>query len=526
MKKRIVIASISIAIISIAAIFLFQTYATDPIAPNDSYAITLTGDTTVSMPANSGKTIIYQIKNTNNGTVKYGVGYTSTTGNSVVYIWADSTDPATGTIEKNNYKYIKLRIENRTATPDTVELSTILGYENGGDLVLPSGIIQTTQTYTPPPKAAEYITDLYLNNKDASTVTNNGIQYQYASSKGLMNDRLGGTTESLDGGDIRYYGANPNNYVWLGDTYTSSYTFTDVNGTSVTRAAGDKKLWRIIGVFNGKLKLVQLDPISTTNLSWDTSASGVNNGSGINEWAQADIMKLLNPTFDNNQDLNSSGTTITVNNSLYWNKGTGTVYSGQNNATTPNVSFANTGLSPREKSMIEEETWYLGGYDGTASYVNVQYAAERQSTTLGKKCSLSNDCNDDIVRTAIWNGKVGLIYPSDYGYATDFTKCNQKLYDYYKNTNSSACSKKNWIKIINSTSNFSTYYQWTISPRAYSYSAYRIFAITYDGALAYSDAYGYGINYVNPVIYLKSSVLIDTDNKDGSIEHPYELLLG
>ena len=65
----------------------------------------------------------------------------------------------------------------------------------------------------------QYISNLYTN-ANKTTVTNNGITYNYATSVSLMNDRLGGTTTSLDGGNIRYYGANPNNYIDIGDVYT------------------------------------------------------------------------------------------------------------------------------------------------------------------------------------------------------------------------------------------------------------------------------------------------------------------
>ena len=41
-------------------------------------------------------------------------------------------------------------------------------------------------------------------------------------------------------------------------------------------------------------------------------------------------MKLLNPGYETNQDLNNSNETITVNNSLYWNKSSGTCYTGTN----------------------------------------------------------------------------------------------------------------------------------------------------------------------------------------------------
>ena len=38
------------------------------------------------------------------------------------------------------------------------------------------------------------------------------IEYNYATSVGLMKDRLGGI-KPLDEGNIRYYGANPDNYI-------------------------------------------------------------------------------------------------------------------------------------------------------------------------------------------------------------------------------------------------------------------------------------------------------------------------
>lgn len=140
MKKKIVFISIIISVIVIASIYLYQTYATDPVLSNDSYAITLSGDTTVSVPSFSYKDVIYQIKNTTDGTINYGVGYTSTTGESNVYVWSDSTDSSSGTMQKNDYKYVKLRIDNSSNVSDIVTLSTILGYENGGDLIAPNNV--------------------------------------------------------------------------------------------------------------------------------------------------------------------------------------------------------------------------------------------------------------------------------------------------------------------------------------------------------------------------------------------------
>ena len=364
--------------------------------------------------------------------------------------------------------------------------------------------------------ASNFITALY-NNSQKESVINNNITYRYSTSVNLMNDRLGGTTESLDGGNIRYYGANPNNYVWLGDTYSSVY---------LSKTAGDKKLWRVIGVFDGRIKLISNDPIITTAdyLSWDTSSkytNSVNSGGGINQWGEstysdtgnvyegADLMRLLNPGYESNQDLDKNGNTVTVNNSLYWNKGTGTVYTGSNNTTTSNVSFENIGLSSDEKNMIDSVTWYLGGIDSPSLYSDACYLAERQSTTLGKICSSSIVlCDDKVVRTATWNGMVGLIYPSDYGYSADFTLCNQTLYDY----GNSSCSSNNWLYSSSSR-------KWTITPYAGSQTAQNIYVVNSGTVGLSTTSGGQPYYYAFPVIYLKPNVLISSGS--GTISSPY-----
>ena len=365
--------------------------------------------------------------------------------------------------------------------------------------------------------AAQYVTDLYTS-AEKTTATVNSITYNLAPNVNLMNDRHASMSTDINGGDIHFYGANPNNYVWLGDTYTSTYTFTS-NGSHITRNVGEKKLWRIIGVFDGRLKLISNDPISgNTLLSWDTSennTTGGNSGYGINQWGQstysdtgetytgADLMKLLNPGYEEES----------INNSLYWTKGTGTVYTGGSNTTASNISFANTGLSSAEQNMIDTVTWYLGAYNGNASYVNAQYLVERQSTTLGKICSSGDYCNDKVVRTSTWTGKVGLMYPSDYGYATDLTTCSQTLNSYNSSANSYACRAKDWL--FDSSRS-----QWTLSPHARSSAANRVFAVYSAGTLYYGDNAGAG-RVVRPSIYLKSGVMI-TDGS-GTEQEPYVL---
>ena len=526
--KKLVILSFVMIIVALALVGLYGAYATGGLQVTHTF--TLTGDTSIEVPANSDKLVYYRIKNTNPGTVNYAVGYSSQSNDIAVKVYQNSPDPASGSVSQNTSKNVKLRLYNNSNAAVEISLTTVLGFENGGNLIVPSGVTLVTETCIFE-KGAQYITNMYTNAE--KTTANNGasgseITYNLATSVNLMNDRLGSSSTGIDAGNIRYYGANPNNYVWLGDTYTADYTIPgnvtldeyadqeacieDGNSEAyctedIVRHAGDKKLWRVIGVFDGRVKLVTADPISTQGLSWDTSATaaGGNGGYGINEWGPsgsyegADLMRLLNPGYENE----------TVNNSLYWNKSAGTVYTGSNNVTTADVSFANTGLSASEKNLIDTATWYTGAND-EYSYVDGHYTAERGNT--GKICTQNNsDCSDTVTRTSSWTGKVGLIYGSDYGYAANLVQCNQTLNAYYED----GCWNNNWLKP-------SSGLNWTVSPFADSDGASSVFFVEDDGNFLCSTADL--DSWVWPAVYLKSGVLINTSNgNDGSEAHPYEL---
>ena len=61
---------------------------------------------------------------------------------------------------------------------------------------------------------AQYITGLYTSGTKTEA-TNNNVKYNRVTSKNLINDRLGGTTADYNAGNIRYYGSNPNNYIYF-----------------------------------------------------------------------------------------------------------------------------------------------------------------------------------------------------------------------------------------------------------------------------------------------------------------------
>ena len=246
-----------------------------------------------------------------------------------------------------------------------------------------------------------------------------------------------------DYGNTRYIGKSPNNYVrvegeeYPNDVYFGYYSTTSTSYkeySSLDECTKDKYynynckvgitkgtpiLWRIIGVMNdiddgtgnknNRLKLIRSESIG--EYVWDSSDSSINNGRGINEWSQADIMKLLNPGYEDEEN----------GGSLYWNNKSGMCYLGWENETT-SCDFTSKGIKDNLKNLIDNAVWNTGANDGTSyTYENMNtskfYELERSNNT-GKICSNGTYCNDAIARTTTWTGKVGLMYPSDYGYAT------------------------------------------------------------------------------------------------------------
>ena len=250
----------------------------------------------------------------------------------------------------------------------------------------------------------------------------------------------------------RYEGKNSNNYVLFND-----------------------ELWRIIGVFsvntqsNGTQNLVKLIRNETLDgLAW--------HGSNTNDWSGATLQQQLNNGYYN-------GTDSTCN-----------VYS---TSVTKTCYFSETGLNSTARNMVESVVWNLGGISSTSNTAEEFYTAERGTTVYSG-------------RPTTWTGKVGLMYPSDYGYAVLASSCARttNLGDY----DGTACAGSNWLKTGS--------YQWTMTPRS-SYSNH-VFYVNYYGTLSNTIA-NYG-NGVRPSIYLKSNIAVM--GGDGSRSNPYEVSLG
>ena len=279
--------------------------------------------------------------------------------------------------------------------------------------------------------------------------------------------------------DYRYIGANPNNYVKFND-----------------------ELWRIIGVFDvddgtGKIekrmKIIRKESIG--KYSWDNSTT--ESSYGTNNWIVARLNYLLNPGHESE----------TNGGSLYWNRKSGNCYSGEDNRTT-SCDFTSTGLTDSAKTMIGDAKWYLGGtssYDTSANGLASHWYKYERGTAVYNSSRSTN-----------WIGKVGLMYPSDYGYATsggnsrNRASCMAKELYSWDDSSYSDCKNNDWLL------NTSTV-QWTMSPRADN--SYNVFYVNYAG-FVYTDDARY-TRAGRPVVHLKSTIKVISGS--GTTSSPFIL---
>ena len=255
-------------------------------------------------------------------------------------------------------------------------------------------------------------------------------------------------------------------------------------------------LYRIIGSIyderskTNRLKVIKATPLTdgTTSLySWDADE----NDNYYNIWAT--------PTNGNYSNSLTSGSQLMklLNSGAWWNGTSANYYSyyyGGSGFQTKNVNFTNYKLSDKAKSNIDISRYYLGGYNNTPPLTNEMYGYERGTLRY------------DENRPLYWDGMVGLMYPSDYGYAAgNVCATGTELFNYF-----GECSNKNWL--YNAGVN-----QWLMSP--YSGNSYGVLDVRYVGRVR-GIVSGYALA-VSPVFYLSSSASITGGN--GTLDAPYIL---
>ena len=393
MKKNYLLGLIVLGLLSLS---VYSTYAmfTSSVETNDIVSLSASTLPTESeiveyerltIKSKEKKVIEYTVNNNTNSSLYYGVWYeminpSSINDDIVIGKSEDTQNDTLGQLTPGSNAKVLFVIDNKSSS--NIVINVGVGYSETSSLNLPTNRNLITEIYEESVLATEYITELY-NNASKTTITNNNINYSYATSVGLMNDRLGGTTTSLDVGNIRYYGADPNNYVSF-----------------------NNELWRIIGVFKDiddgtgktetRVKIIRSESIG--NYSWDHDLS--------NNWSSSDMKELLNE-------------------GAYYNKTIGQCYIG--NLTT--CDFTTIGLNNDAKNFINNSLWYLGGSSTYKNlFANNYYSFERGTTTSS-------------VSSYNWVGQIGLINPSDYMYSGDFSVCNKAGYNW-----DTICRDSSWLK--------------------------------------------------------------------------------
>ena len=480
MKKLIVILFIIFG--AFLTFSLYRTFAYDtsvveevPSTTDLEYTFKIGNSSIKQITVDSGETRYYDIVlgNPNNAKISYSVYYemvspsTKPDGYKIEYT-SKSTGNSTGIVNNNGNITLNIVVTNTSSSSVTVKVGTVAGYVKGGELTLNSGQEVIPKRLT----AAEYVMTL---NDNTSGDEGSGVYKIEHSAIPASNSATGSEIPAVT--DYRYYGPNPNNYICL-----------DMEGGST---CPDKHLYRIIGSIyeekenTNRIKLIKATPLTdgtTSAFSWDYTSSG----SYSNIWATI--------TSGNYSNSLTSGSTLMqlLNSGAWWNGTSGSYYNQSNTATT--VNFTNYKLSDKAKSYITTSRYYLGGFNNTPPLTNEMYGYERGT--------LRYDTN----RPLYWEGMVGLMYPSDYGYAAGNSCVNgTKLYDYNGYVN------KDWLYI-------SDIYQSLMSP--YSGHFCSLFSVGYAGRVVIDNDVFEDLA-VSPVFYLTSTTSII--DGDGSLNNPYLL---
>ena len=507
-KVMVVLITLTIIFIVIGSTFAYLSWSS---SEEQKTQVTFTKEAGYSCSANGGGNITegdVVIAPTDCTTGKHvikreiTVNTTITDINMPIYmdLWLNVNSMGTGLSNSNNFKY-SLTTSSTNCETDVVSTGTFTG-KTASDKVT----ILNSNTYTSTTTETYYLY-IWLDKEETSSDTINqsfslslgGSCYNkmpitattlaskanpstlmYAdatdSQKAEMWTFSHEATEQLEATtDYRYIGSSPNNYI----------TYND-------------EVWRIIGVFDGRIKIIK--DTSIGSMSWDYKKSGVGSSIadyGSNDWSDSQLMYMLNPTSYKLKDgYGSDGTYIyDGSGNIIYQLGCkpASIASG---ATSYSCTTNTWTLNSTALSQISEVTYYLGGIsDSSLQSAQTYYVSERGTTVYSG-------------RPTSWTGLVGLMYRSDYAY-TFANGVNDECY-----LGSSSCydlsSNITWLYRKNND-------KITISPY---YSSNNIIYIDFSGN-AYTTQ---GVNLSSPkypVVYLRSDIKLDGT---GTSSDPYVII--
>ena len=283
---------------------------------------------------------------------------------------------------------------------------------------------------------------------------------QYTGTQGQNNIYYHKSSLSNGAGDnsYRYAGANPNNYVCFGSTASPCPT---------------DNLYRIIGVIDGKVRLIKYDYSSSALLGTDGDYS----------------------TYKSTPGSTYRGS-LTEIDGYRWNQtNEENVWSESNlNKVNLNTNFI-TNIGTTWASKIATTTWKVAGGVFTGL----------PSETYQNEIANSQSGDNSTTGGTEYSGKIGLMYVSDYGFAVSSDMWTLALNSYTK-----TATDNNWIYMGDG--------DWTISPMT-TMSDY-VHVISTDGKIVIGfvgmDSFG-----VRPVFNLENSVTYSSGG--GSSDNPIRI---
>ena len=464
MKRLIVIVFIIFG--AFLTFSLYRTFAYDtsvveevPSTTDLEYTFKIGNSSIKQITVDSGETRYYDIVlgNPNNAKISYSVYYEMVSPSSKpdgykIEYTSKSTGTSTGKVDKNGNITLNIVVTNTSSSTVTVKIGTVAGYVKGGELTLNSG-----QEVIPKrvfPKATYVVEHL-----DDGTSGDSGSGVYKIEHSAIPTDSSATGSEIPAVTDYRYYGASPNNYICLDNTSGS---------------CEDRHLYRIIGsIYEEKENTNRIKVIKATPLKNDSTTTYAYDIGRVNLWAT-----LTSGNYSNSL---TSGSDIMqlLNSGDWWNR---------------TNTYANYGLTEKAKSYITTSRYYLSGYNNSNIKTTAMYGYERGTKRANN------------YRPLYWDGYVGLMYPSDYGYAAGNSCVNgTNLFNY-----DSSCMNKDWI--YNSSN-----WQWLMSPDSNAPDS--VWYIRSTGIVVAGEDNVRDDGLVRPTFYLTSNTLIT--NGDGSIDNPY-----
>ena len=507
-KVMVVLITLTIIFIVIGSTFAYLSWSS---SEEQKTQVTFTKEAGYSCSANGGGNITegdVVIAPTDCTTGKHvikreiTVNTTITDINMPIYmdLWLNVNSMGTGLSNSNNFKY-SLTTSSTNCETDVVSTGTFTGKTAGDKVTILSGNTYTSTT------TETYYLYIWLDKEETSSDTMN--QSFSLSLGGSCSNRLLVTATTL------ISKANPSTLMYADATnsqkaemWTFSHDATEqVEATTDYRYIGSSpnnyityndEVWRIIGVFDGRIKIIRNDSIG--NMYWDYKKSGVGSSttdSGSNDWTDSQLMYMLNPTsYTLKTGYTSDGTYIyDGSGNIIYQLGCkpASIASG---ATSYSCTTNTWALNSTALSQISEVTYYLGGIsDSSLQSAQTYYVSERGTTVYSG-------------RPTSWTGLVGLMYRSDYAY-TFANGVNDECY-----LGSSSCydlsSNITWLYRKNND-------KITISPY---YSSNNIIYIDFSGTSYTTQGVNlYSFKY--PVVYLRSDIKLDGT---GTSSDPYVII--